>query len=97
MLVYRETNTFSSSGGGGGITSLNANFPPNFPTFLLEILRGSGIDFFFGASRAASTEMRTGPKLIGGHFDSANNNKRQRRKRQPVTAKREKSQTQKFV
>ena len=35
--------------------------------------------------------------LIGGAFDSAKNHKRQRRKRQSVTAKREKSQTPKFV
>jgi len=34
--------------------------------------------------------------LIGGAFDSAKNHKRQRRKRQSVTAKREKSQTPKF-
>ena len=33
----------------------------------------------------------------GGAFISAKNHKRQRRKRQSVTAKREKSQTQKFV
>jgi len=33
--------------------------------------------------------------LLGGI--SAKNHKRQRRKRQPVTAKREKSQTPKFV
>jgi len=32
-----------------------------------------------------------------GTFDSAKNHKRQRRKRQSVTAKREKSQTPKFV
>jgi len=32
-----------------------------------------------------------------GVFDSAKNHKRQRRKRQSVTAKREKSQTPKFV
>jgi len=32
-----------------------------------------------------------------GAFDSAKNHKRQRRKRQPVTAKREKSQTPKFI
>jgi len=32
-----------------------------------------------------------------GAFDSAKNPKRQRRKRQSVTAKREKSQTPKFV
>ena len=32
-----------------------------------------------------------------GAFDSAKNHKRQRRKRQSVTAKREKSQTSKFV
>ena len=35
--------------------------------------------------------------LGGGAFDSAKNPKRQRRKRQSVTAKREKSQTPKFV
>jgi len=36
--------------------------------------------------------------LNGGEaFDSAKNHKRQRRKRQSVTAKREKSQTPKFV
>jgi len=33
----------------------------------------------------------------GGAFDSAKNHKRQHRKRQSVTAKREKSQTPKFV
>jgi len=33
----------------------------------------------------------------GGAFDSAKNHKRQRRKRQSVTAKREKSQNLKFV
>jgi len=32
-----------------------------------------------------------------GAFDSAKNHKRQRRKRQSVSAKREKSQTPKFV
>jgi len=32
-----------------------------------------------------------------GAFNSAKNHKRQRRKRQSVTAKREKSQTPKFV
>jgi len=35
--------------------------------------------------------------LFWGAFDSAKNHKRQRRKRQSVTAKREKSQTPKFV
>jgi len=35
--------------------------------------------------------------LQRGAFDSAKNHKRQRRKRQSVTAKREKSQTPKFV
>jgi len=35
--------------------------------------------------------------LKRGAFDSAKNHKRQRRKRQSVTAKREKSQTPKFV
>jgi len=34
---------------------------------------------------------------IRGAFDSAKSHKRQRRKRQSVTAKREKSQTPKFV
>jgi len=34
---------------------------------------------------------------IWGAFDSAKNHKRQRHKRQSVTAKREKSQTPKFV
>jgi len=33
----------------------------------------------------------------GGAFDSAKNHKRQHRKRQSVTAKREKSQTPKFL
>jgi len=36
-------------------------------------------------------------KKIWAAFDSAKNHKRQRRKRQSVTAKREKSQTPKFV
>jgi len=36
-------------------------------------------------------------KILWGAFDSAQNHKRQRRKRQSVTAKREKSQTPKFV
>jgi len=36
-------------------------------------------------------------KKYRGAFDSAKNDKRQRRKRQSVTAKREKSQTPKFV
>jgi len=36
-------------------------------------------------------------RVRGGAFDSAKNHKRQRRKRQSVTAKREKSQTPKFV
>jgi len=35
--------------------------------------------------------------LSRGAFDSAKNHKRQRRKRQSVTAKREKSQTPKFL
>jgi len=34
---------------------------------------------------------------MGGAFDSAKNHKRQRRKRQSVTTKREKLQTPKFV
>jgi len=37
------------------------------------------------------------PFLRRGAFDSAKNHKRQRRKRQSVTAKRGKSQTPKFV
>jgi len=42
------------------------------------------------------TELR--PRLKSrGAFDSAKNHKRQRRKRQSVTAKREKSKTPKFV
>jgi len=36
-------------------------------------------------------------KIGGGAFDSAKNHKRQRRKSQSVTAKREKPQTTKFV
>ena len=36
-------------------------------------------------------------RVFRGAFDSAKNHKRQRRKRQSVTAKREKSQTPKFV
>jgi len=35
--------------------------------------------------------------IFKGAFDSAKNHKRQRRKRQSVTAKREKSQTPKFL
>ena len=35
--------------------------------------------------------------IFRGAFDSAKNHKRQRRKRQSVTAKREKSQTPKFL
>jgi len=35
--------------------------------------------------------------ILRGALDSAKNHKRQRRKRQSVTAKREKSQTPKFV
>jgi len=35
--------------------------------------------------------------VLPGAFDSAKNHKRQRRPRQSVTAKREKSQTPKFV
>jgi len=41
--------------------------------------------------------VETSVVLFGGAFDSAKNHKRQRRKRQSVTAKREKSQTPKFV
>ena len=39
----------------------------------------------------------TQPNKFWEAFDSAKNHKRQRRKRQSVTAKREKSQTPKFV
>jgi len=44
--------------------------------------------------KAHEVTIRT---LKRGAFDSAKNHKRQRRKRQSVTAKREKSQTPKFV
>jgi len=37
------------------------------------------------------------PPFQAGAFDSAKNHKRQRRKRQSVTANRKKSQTPKFV
>jgi len=40
---------------------------------------------------------QTESSFRGGACDSAKNHKRQRRKRQSVTAKREKSQTPKFV
>jgi len=40
---------------------------------------------------------RTIGNIFGGAFDSDKNHKRKRRKRQSVTAKREKSQTPKFV
>jgi len=46
--------------------------------------------------RGIGVENRPNLKF-GGAFDSAKNHKRQRRKRQSVTAKREKSQTPKFV
>ena len=42
-------------------------------------------------------QLFSGSKNKWGAFDSAKNHKRQRRKRQSVTAKREKSQTPKFV
>jgi len=44
--------------------------------------------------RKQDYEYHTQPR---GAFDSAKDHKRQRRKRQSVTAKREKSQTPKFV
>jgi len=47
--------------------------------------------FFVAATKNFAAATKRGP------FDSAKNHKRQRRKRQSVTAKREKSQTQKFV
>ena len=47
---------------------------------------------------SASSVHLYGQEIISrGAFDSAKNHKRQRRKRQSVTAKREKSQTPKFV
>jgi len=52
------------------------------------ILRCSTKEKFFTA---------TSGLLFRGAFDSAKNHKRQRRKRQSVTGKREKSQTPKFV
>jgi len=45
---------------------------------------------------ATNSEM-SAAGLGRGAFDSAKNHKRQRRKRQSVTAKREKSQTPNFV
>jgi len=42
-------------------------------------------------------DFTIGKRYGRGAFDSAENYKRQRRKRQSVTAKREKSQTPKFV
>jgi len=42
-------------------------------------------------------KWKTLRKRGGGAFDSAKNHNHQRRKRQSVTAKREKSQTPKFV
>jgi len=48
---------------------------------------------FFGFWRI----LRSAALIITGAFDSAKNHKRQRRKRQSVTAKREKSQTPEFV
>ena len=48
--------------------------------------------------RAKATAGQDEPSLNNrGAFDSAKNHKRQRRKRQSVTAKREKSQTPKSV
>ena len=43
------------------------------------------------------TKRKTSEGESGGKLDSAKNYKRQRRKRQSVTAKREKLQTPKFV
>jgi len=53
-------------------------------------------------SNTFATDGTVGPTshasvYFRGAFDSAKNHKRQRRKRQPVTAKREKSQTPKFA
>ena len=60
-----------------------------------------------GEKACLSSEVRGGfqpdrpnpatAETLGGAFDSAKNHKRQRRKRQSATAKREKSQTPKFV
>ena len=49
------------------------------------------------ALRPKSTKKLINNNKRRGTFDSAKNHKRQRRKRQSVTAKREKSQTPKFV
>jgi len=54
------------------------------------------ISFGFGSDICWPTDVIR-VECYGGAFDSAKNHKRQRRKRQSVTAKREKSQTPKFV
>jgi len=50
-----------------------------------------------GVAPLGKGTTREGICSLKGAFDSAKNHKRQRRKRQSVTAKREKSQTPKFV
>jgi len=50
-----------------------------------------------GSNREEFTLQSLDRSTLRGAFDSAKNHKRQRRKRQSVTAKREKSQTPKFV
>jgi len=61
-----------------------------FRDWLLQLLRGQ--------SRLWKKQSAfLGPFQERGAFDNAKNHKRQLRKRQSVTAKREKSQTPKFV
>jgi len=78
----------------------------NHPRYIvLELLAGGDLKTFLRESRprqvstyiASETNPRQGIVHIRGAFDSAKNHKRQRRKRQSVTDKREKSQTPKFV
>ena len=52
---------------------------------------------FFPSKGQLLGNIQTRISFFRGAFDSANNHKRQRRKRQSVTAKRKKSQTPKFV
>jgi len=55
------------------------------------------ISFLVGTSRSFERSFSPQTGRVGGAFDSAKNHKRQRRKRQSVTAKREKSQTPKVL
>jgi len=50
-----------------------------------------------GLRESAMGKLLKQSRWLWGAFDSAKNHKRQRRKRQSVTTKREKSQTPKFV